>query len=200
MTQTTVDSSYRSMRTLPMDVGVAILAVLALLAALLLRGQAEGQMHTFTSDQVPLQFAYPAGWTQVGTLDAPLLSVANPITNSPFKTTLTVDNRELDPAALPALEELTNRRIDERSGLTGYHFLSSGPTKVGGADATVIEYASVVQPIDEPRRPSLPVVVRTREYVVLAKDQSYYFTLVAPEEEFERVSQQMDSIIASVKL
>ena len=188
------------MRTLPMDVGVAVLAVLALLAALLLRGQVENQIRTFASDQMPLQFAYPASWREISTLDAPLLAVANPLTNSPFKTTLTVDNRELDPAAPPALEELTNRRIDERSGLTGYHFLSSGPTTVGGADATVIEYASVVQPIDEPRRPSLPVVVRTREYVVLSGSQSYYFTLVAPEAEFERTSQQMHSIIASVKL
>ncbi|MBC8160927.1 MAG: hypothetical protein H7Z42_06875 [Roseiflexaceae bacterium] len=199
MTRTPAAEVYRPLRMLPIDLGVGLLALAALLAALLLRGSVEGQTQQFSSDQVPLRFRYPSSFVEVGTLDAPLLAVENPLTVSPFKTALVVENRELDATTPPALEELVNRRIDDRTALTGYHFLASGPTTVAGAPAFLIEYAHVIQPIDEPRRASMPVVVRNREYVVLVEGQSYYFTLAAPEDEFARASRQFDGVIASVQ-
>jgi hypothetical protein len=84
--------------------------------------------------------------------------------------------------------------------LTGYHFLGDGEATVGGAKAMQLEYAYVTQPIDEARRSSLPVVVRAREYIVVTQDRTYYITLAAPENEFERASQRFDQMIASVQL
>jgi hypothetical protein len=63
-----------------------------------------------------------------------------------------------------------------------------------------LEYAYVAQPIDEPRRASLPVVVHTREYIVVAQDRTYYITLAAPESEFERASARFERMIASVRI
>lgn len=200
MAQQAGAAQLRPMRLLPKDLGVALVVLLALGLALVLRGQTEGRTSQFQTKDMPLAFSYPADWREAGTLDNVLLNIQDPYVDSAFKTTLTVESRQLDPASPPTLEELTNRRVDERSQSAGYHFLSSQPAKVGGADGTELEYAYVVQPIDEPRRASMPVVVHAREYVVRAADRSYYFLLAAPEDAFERASKRMDDLIASVKL
>jgi hypothetical protein len=55
-----------------------------------------------------------------------------------------------------------------------------------------------VQPIDEPRRASLPVVVRAREYIIVTADQSYYVTFSAPDQVFDRESRRFERVIASM--
>jgi len=40
--------------------------------------------------------------------------------------------------------------------------------------------------------------VRTREYIVAAKDRTYYITLAAPENEFEYASGRLEQIIQTV--
>jgi hypothetical protein len=62
------------------------------------------------------------------------------------------------------------------------------------------EYAYVVQPIDQPRRASLPVVVRAIEYIVLAKDSVYYITLAAPENEFAGARAEFEQMIQTVQI
>ena len=101
-------------------------------------------------------------------------------------------------ASPPTLQQLTDRRVAQRGALTGYHFLSSTPATVGGAKATRVEYAFVAQPIDQPRRASLPVVVQAIEYIVLGKANAYYLTLAAPENDFENAQAQMDQILKTV--
>ena len=129
-----------------------------------------------------------------------LLKVENPSTDSAFKTAMTVESRELDPASPPTLQTLIDRRVEQRSGLTGYHFLSDAEATVGGARGARIEYAYVVQPLDEPRRASLPVVVQAREYIVVGTDRTYYVSLSAPESAFAAASAQFERTIQTVQL
>jgi len=200
MQQNVDDQAHWRVRMLPKDLGVALVVLVALGLALLLRGQVEGSMRQFQATDTPLRLAYPATWRNASSLQDVLLKVENPLTRATFKTTLTVESRELDPAAVPPLQELVNRRIEQRSSLIGYHFLASNPARVDEMDAMQIEYAYVVQPIDEPRRPSLPVVVHAREYVIGAGERSYYITLAAPADEFAGASATLDQIIGSARL
>ena len=71
---------------------------------------------------------------------------------------------------------------------------------MGGAKANRVEYAYVVQPIDQARRASLPVVVHAVNYVVVTKANVYYITLAAPDEEYADASAQFDQIIRTVKV
>lgn len=184
----------------PIDVGVALLVLVALGLGLVVRGQIADRTARFQIENEPLQFNYPADWREVGSLQDVLLNVEDSFVDSTVKTTLTVAAQDLDPAAAPSLEELVSRRIDDRSTLTGYHFLSSGPADVAGNKAELIEYAYVAQPIDEPRRPSLPVVVTAREYVVVKNNRSYYFTIAAPEMASERSQTTLEHVIGSVRI
>ncbi|MFL5806339.1 MAG: hypothetical protein ACJ8CR_31990 [Roseiflexaceae bacterium] len=194
------DQALWRVRMLPKDLGVALVVLAALGLALILRVQVEGSVRQFQAPDAPLRLVYPATWRSASSLQDVLLKVENPLSKSTFKTTLTVEARELDPAATPPLQELVDRRIEQRSSLLGYHFLASNPARVDETDAVQIEYAYVVQPIDEPRRASLPVVVHAREYVVSAGERSYYVTLAAPADEFAGARAALDQIIGSARL
>jgi len=113
---------------------------------------------------------------------------------------MTIESRELDPASPPTLQDLVDRRVEQRSGLTGYHFLANADATVGGAKSARIEYAYVVQPNDEPRRASRPVVVQAREYIVVGPDRTYYISLSAPENAFEEASALFERTIKTVQL
>jgi len=182
------------------DLGVVLVLLLALALALLIRARVDGRSTEFQTDLAPIRLSYPATWSPASSLQDVLLKVENPYTDSTYKTTMTIESRDLDPAALPSLQELVDRRIEQRSELVGYHLLSANPTQVDQAEANAIEYAYIIQPIDEPRRASLPVVVQAREYVIVAGDISYYITLSAPADEFDEVSATFDRIINSVRL
>ena len=188
------------LRTLPKDVGVVLAVLVALALGWLLFLRVDGRTKLYQSADTPLRIAYPATWVDSQSLQDVLLKVEDPRADSAFKTTLTVESRELDPQSPPTLQTLLDRRVDQHSQLAGYHFLANNEATVGGAKAMRLEYAYVVQPIDEPRRASLPVVVRAREYIVVAKDRTYYITLAAPENEFERASAQFDRVLQTVQV
>ena len=186
---------------LPRDLSVALLLMLALGATLLLRGQVQNQTTAFAPADVPLTLAYPQSWSALEPIEGTLLAVEDPLTDSAFKTRFQIEARELDPASPLDLETLVNRRIEQRSQeQLGYQFLSSEPMNIGGVEAIAIEYAYVVQPIDEPLRFSLPVVVRTREVLATIGTRSYLLLLSAPEHEFDAANVQFDRILASTRL
>ena len=188
------------LRTLPKDVGVALAVLVALGLGLLLYLRVDGGTRLYQSADTPFRITYPASWIDAESLQDVLLKVVDPRAASAFKTALTVESRELDPQSLPTLQTLLDRRVEQRSRLTGYHFLANQEVTVGGAKAIRFEYAYVVQPIDEPRRASLPVVVLAREYIVVAQDRTYYITLAAPENEYERAGARFDQIIQTVQV
>jgi hypothetical protein len=188
------------LRTLPKVIGVALVVLVALALGWLLFLRVDSRTMLYQSADTPFRISYPAAWNTTGSLQDVLLKVEDAHADSAFKTTLTVETRELDPQSPPTLQTLLDRRVAQRTALTGYHFLANSDATIGGAKAVEIEYAYVVQPIDEPRRASLPVVVRAREYIVVAQDRTYYITLVAPENEFEQASTRFDRIIQTVQV
>jgi hypothetical protein len=198
MSQLSRSERVYDLRMRPKDIGVALVTALCLLGGLLLMLSTTTRTATFQDEATPLQLQYPANWTSVDSLQAATLRVVDPTTPGGLRTSLTVEERELDPAAPPTLQTLLDRRVEERQQLMGYHFLSDAEAEVDGARALVSEYAYVVQPIDEARRASLPVVAHAREYIVVAGDHSYYITMAAPEAQFATASRQFDRIIRSV--
>jgi hypothetical protein len=97
------------------------------------------------------------------TLQDVMLKVENPTTGSVYKTNLVVEARDLDPQNPPTLQEFVDRRVTQKGSLTGYHFISEQDDTVDAQKARQIVYTYVVQPIDQPRRVALPVVVVARE-------------------------------------
>lgn len=189
------------MRYLRKDIGVGIVVAIGLLIGFVLFRFVDSRVKTFAAQDIPFSLTYPSGWVPVESLlDQPLLKVEDPTTPSAFKSGLTVDMRELDPATPPTLQELLDRRVEQRSALTAYHFLSSKETNVAGEKAIQYDYAYVVQPFDQPRRAANPVVVVAREYIVTSKDRVYYITLTAPESEQNRVESKFAQVLNSVKL
>lgn len=188
-------------RYLRKDVGVAIIVAAALLIGALLQQWATTRTKSYAAPDQPFSITYPAGWVEVESLlEAPLLKVQDPLTASAFKTTLTIESRDLDPAAPPTLQTLLDRRVEQRQTLMAYHFLSDNETTVAGERAMQYDYTYVVQPADEPRRASLPVVVVAREYIVVTKDHVYYISFATPESEMGRTLGQLDTIMQTVRL
>jgi len=200
MIQTTDTGALYRVRMRRKDLGVAVVVLLALALGWLLRFQTEGRVKLFEDANSSFRIAYPTSWGVSDSLQDVMLKVADPQTDSAFKTNLTVESREIDPANAPNLQTLLDRRVEQRGALTGYHFLSNSETTVSGVNSAVFEYAYVIPPIDQPRRPSLPVVVQAREYIVAAKDRTYYITLAAPQNEFEAASAQFNRIIQTVQV
>lgn len=189
------------LRTLRKDVGVGIVVGACLLIGVVMMQGAVTRTVAFAAPDAPIAFAYPAGWQELESLQPNvLLKVENPLVASTFKSTLTVESRDLDMAAPPTVQQLRDRRIEQLNKLTAFKFLTDAEATVGGQKALQIEYAYVTQPIDSPRRASLPVVVLAREYIVIAKDRSYYISLAAPENESETTQATLDAIIRSVRI
>lgn len=182
------------------DAGVLLVLVVALTLAWLLRMSVADRSTVFQDKASGFTVTYPATWGNSESLKQLMLKVENPATASPFKTSLTVDRRLLDTANPPTLQTLVDRRVAQQGTLTAYHLLSTSDATVSGLKAMRQEYAYVVQPIDQARRASVPVVVRAIEYVVVGKDSAYYITLAAPESDSSEALQLMARIISSVKV
>ncbi len=200
MSRTINNVTVWPLRTLPKDLGVAAVVLAALLLGLLLRSSVEGGTRSYQSSDHNFSMLYPDGWRSESVTNTVALKVSNPQTASPYKSNVTVEVRDLDPASPPTLQTLIDRSITQGGTLAGYHLLSSTERQVAGARAAEIEYAAVVQPIDTPRSATLPVVVQSREEIVVTKEHSYYITLSAPESDFSRASEQFDTMLGTVKV
>ncbi|NNJ09240.1 hypothetical protein EKD04_002745 [Chloroflexales bacterium ZM16-3] len=187
-------------RMLPKDLGVALVALVALGLGWLLMAQTEGRTRAYAEPDGGIRLDYPATWIGVDSLQDLLLKVENPQTASAFKTALSVERRDLDPTDPPTLQTLLDRRVEERGQIAGYHLLADGEATLAGQRAILLEYAYVVQPIDTPRRASLPVVVHAREYLLITADRAYYIALAAPEESFAQASATFERIVRSIAL
>ncbi len=200
MSGTVERRAFHPVRLFPKDLGVAIVVLVALALGGLLRYQVEGGTRTFEEPDSPFRITYPALWTGAESLQDVLLRVEDPRAKSTFKTALTVESQGLDPASPPTLQTIVDRRIAGHEALTAYRLLENTEATVDGARGARIDYAYVVQPIDVPRRAAPPVVVRAREYVVVARDRTYYITLAAPEGEYEGALARFERIIEQVQI
>ncbi|KPV53589.1 hypothetical protein SE17_08770 [Kouleothrix aurantiaca] len=200
MMQSTDQGALYRLRLARKDIGVAVVVLLALALGWLLRMQVESRTRQFAEEGAAFSITYPATWNATDTLQDALLKISDPLTASSFKTNLTIERRDADPASPLDLQTLLDRRVEQHGALTGYHFLNNSDATVGGVHSSSIDYAYVVQPIDQPRRPSLPVVVQAREYIVAAAGRTYYITLAAPAEDFDAARTQFERMIQTVKI
>jgi len=182
------------------DIGVALVVAAALLAGLVLRSQIVGRTATFQDKASGFSVSYPATWGASASLKELMLKVEDQRTYSAFKTSLAVEKRGLDLQSPPTLQQLVDRRVAQQGTLTAFHLLSSRAEMVAGAKAMRQEYAYVVQPIDQSRRASVPVVVHAVDYIVITKNNAFFITLAAPEGAFGEASGVLDDIIETVKV
>jgi hypothetical protein len=188
------------LRTLPKDIGVAALVAVALILGLVLRLQVEGRMKQYENADPSFSVSYPATWRVTQAKDGALLRLENPQTDSAYKTNMTVESRELDPASPPTIQDLADRRIVQHGALTGYHLLANTEQTINGVKGARLEYAYLIQPIDTPRSAVLPVVVHCREYILATRDRTYYFALAAPENDFARAVDQFERIVEKARI
>lgn len=192
--------SLHEFQTWKKDLGVALVVLAALALGYLLSQVVINRTKTYHEPDSAFSLEYPASWTDAESLQDVLLKIENPAAASAYKTNFTAETRELDPSAPPTMQQLVDRRVEQKGALTAYHFISERDTSVAGAPAKELTYTYAVQPIDAPRRASLPVVVVARDYIVLTPTRTYYLTLVAPATELERANARMDAILQSVKI
>src|SRR5436190_6767526 len=130
MNQTAQHTTIYPIRMRRKDIGVAIVVLLALGLGLLLKFQVEGRTRVFQDKDSAFRMEYPAAWQATGSLLDTLIKVEDPMADSTFKTTLTVQSRELDTASPVTLQTLVDRRVAQHGSLTGYHFISNDSTTV----------------------------------------------------------------------
>ncbi|HTP09330.1 MAG TPA: hypothetical protein VMP08_13835 [Anaerolineae bacterium] len=199
-TTTDTEDRFLGVPHLGKDIGVVIVVIVALLLGWLLREATLNRTIAYQDSETGFSLQFPAAWGVADSLQDVMLKVENPNTGSAYKTNLVVEARDLDPQNPPTLQEFVDRRVTQKGNLTGYHFIGEQDGAVDGNKAREIKYAYVVQPIDQPRRASLPVVVEAREYIIVGKDRVYYITVAAPQDEFDAAGAQLDQIVKSVDI
>lgn len=200
MITTQDNETVYELRMLRKDVGVALVTALALFIGWLIGQQILTRTQTFASQDSPFRMEFPYRWIQADTFQDVVVKKENPLTDSTYKTNVTVESRLLDTQNPPTLQTLLDRRVEQRQALSSYHYLSDTDTTVDGEKGREVQYAYVVQPLDEPRRQSLPVVVQGREVIVVTPDRSYYITLAAPADQFPAANAAFDQMLATVKV
>ena len=189
-----------SLRLWPKDLGVALVTITALALALLLRQGVVGATRTFQAEDPPFSLTYPATWNQVTPPDGVLVRIEDPHAASTYKTAVTVEGRELDPAAPPTVQGLADRRVEQGRDLLAYRLLATDEATVAGVRGMRLDYAYVAQPLDAPQFASPPVVVRAQQYIVVAANRAYYLTLDAPEGEFAAADDLFTGMLKEVKV
>jgi hypothetical protein len=200
MRQTFTGKAVSPVRVALIDLGVALMALVALALGGVLRCQVDGATRVYQEPNAAFRIAYPRSWLSAASSPDTLLAVEEPRTRSTFKTTLTVERRDLDTAAPPSPQDLVDRRIAQRGTLTAHRLLASDAATVGGAPASRIDYAYVAQPIDLPGGFALPVVVRAREYLIALPDRAYVVSLAAPEQEYVGALERFEQAIKQVRV
>src|SRR4051794_23633076 len=99
MIQSNQGAPLYQVRMLPKDLGVTIVVLVALLLGLGMRYQVEGRVKQFKDPDSPFRMSYPAAWGFADSLQDVLLKVEDSNTDSAFKTAMSIESRELDPAS-----------------------------------------------------------------------------------------------------
>jgi hypothetical protein len=194
-------SSIYKLRHTRKDVGVAIVVIAALLGGALLRQSVTQQTVAFADAGTGLRMSLPAGYAETSTMlpDA-IVKMSDQYGASPYKSNVVVESLEIDKSNIPTLQQLMDRRVELRSKLTGYHFIGNNETSINGHKAMELRYAYVDQPIDQPRRVSLPVVVIGREYIALSTNRVYYITTAVPEQEADTAGADLQRVVETITI
>jgi len=184
------------------DLLVALVVIIALAIGWFYKESALSRMTPTTDPNSSFGVSLPSFWLthELESVDT-FLSAENPRADSVYKSTVTGQSFLLDPDN-PTTPDTIVGRLVQRHGdeLLGYHLLDIRDDTVGGAETRIVEYAYVVQPIDQPFRAAVPVVVHAFDYVIYTPTEYWILTFTADEQLMAKEQKSLEQIVASVKL
>jgi hypothetical protein len=144
----------------------------------------------------------PSYWTVAEELPPDtFISAYDTRAESVYKSAIRAQSFATDPDNPAQLEDIVDRLV-ERHGeeLLAYHLLDIQPSTVAGAEARLVQYAYVTQPIDEPFMASPPVVVIASDYIIYTAGEYWILTLTADEKIADQAAGDFERIIQSITL
>lgn len=199
---TTAPVSRRLSEDYRADLLVALVVALALAAGWLFKSSLTSRTTVVTDPNSQFKAAIPSYWsTRESDSADTFLAAENPNAPSTFKSSVLGQSFLLDPENPTALDALVDRLVQQHGDtLIGYHLLDIRAQNVAGAEARVVEYAYIVQPIDQPFRASVPVVVHATDTLIYTPKEYWLLTLAADERLYAKEQPNFDRIVASVQL
>ncbi|MGQ9625658.1 MAG: hypothetical protein ACUVV0_01975 [Anaerolineae bacterium] len=184
---------------------VWLLVIIALAAGWVLKTNIQGQMEVFTDPQSALTVRYPATWMKESDPNS-LLTVSDPHSPSAFKSTFTVQVREIKKEGeQPEYEETALARqanlwtLGKGQELPFFRVLETKPGNVAGKPAMLINYSYVADPLRATARSvTLPVVVKALDALVIHEGRVYIFTFAADQTAFTAELSLMEKLMASL--
>lgn len=193
-------------RRLSEDTRADLLVALVVVAALALGWVYKSALATRTTRAADpnsqFSLAIPSHWlTHEPDSEDTFLIAENPAADSVYKSAVTGRSFLLDPQSPTALDTLVDRLVQRHGDeLTGYHLLDIHSRMIGGAESRVVEYAYVVQPIDQPFRASMPVVVHGFDYLIYTPTEYWLLTFTADERLVEKEREGFERMVGSIQL
>ncbi len=184
------------------DLLVALVVAVALTIGWFYKETALSQVTPTLDPNSQFKVSLPAHWLahELESVDT-FLSAENPRADSVYKTTVVGQSFQLDPESPTALDTLVDRLVQQHGDeLLGYHLLDIRTDTVDGAETRIVEYAYVVQPIDQPFRAAVPVVVHAFDYVIYTPTEYWLLTFTADEQLMAKEQKNLEQIVASVEL
>ena len=193
-------------RRLSEDARADLLVALVVVVALIIGWSYKNSLLSQTTQAVDpaSQFAVslPSHWSTTES-DSPdtFLTAENPQAASIYKTGAVGKTFLLDETSPASLDTLVDQLIQQHGDeLIGYHLLDTYPKPIAGAEGRVIEYAYVVQPIDQPFRAAVPVVVHAYDYLIYTPKEYWIVTLTSDEQLQPKEQKTFEQIVNSIKL
>lgn len=184
------------------DLLVALVVVVALGLGWVYKSSLATRTTRAADPHSQFSLAIPSHWlTHESDSEDTFLVAENPNADSVYKSAITGQSFLLDPQSPTALDTLVDRLVQRHGDeLTGYHLLDIQSRMISGAEARVVEYAYVVQPIDQPFRASVPVVVRAFDYLIYTPTEYWLLTFTADEQWVEKEREGFERMMGSIQL
>jgi hypothetical protein len=210
MTSTlSLSASARPVRRSEPEWAVVVVVVVALIAGWVLKTVVESERVTFSGGGVTLE--YPAGWVRENNLGAGILFRASDMrsgslypTNVTLAATEALPQLPVEPGAAvldrmtPALTAWSFQRGQE---LTAFRVLDTAPAGIAGRDGAALHYAYVTEPLADPFRQALPVVVEAMDYLIPVGERTIVLTVAADGAQFQTANaRHFQAILTSVRL
>ena len=190
---------------------VVVVVIVALLAGWGLKAVVEGGTATFSGSGVTLE--YPAGWVREDELEAGIVFRASDMrSGSSYPTNVTLAATEALPQ-LPVEADAESAMLDRMTPaltawsfqrgqeLTAFRVLDTAPAEVGGREAAALHYAYVTEPLADPFRQALPVVIEAVDYLIPIGERTIVLTVAADGAQFQTVNaRHFEAILSSVRL
>jgi len=184
------------------DLLVALVVAVALAIGWFYKESVLSQVTPAVDPNSQFQVGLPSHWLthELESVDT-FLSAENPRADSVYKSAIVGQSFLLDPDNPTSLDTIVDRLVQRHGDeLTGYHLLDIRTDTIDGAETRIVEYAYVVQPIDQPFRAAVPVVVHAFDYVIYTPTEYWILAFTADEQLMAKEQKSLEQIVASVEL